>query len=81
MPEDAKVLGGDNQAPKAAPATVLVVMTAGRPWAVGESIGLSKGYTFEPGVPIDVSSADAKILCTKDGWDGRYFERCGDGSQ
>lgn len=70
-----------HQAAKGQPATALVVMTGRRPWAVGESIGLSQGYSFEPGVPVAVAEADAKLLVgKKDGWDGRHFERAGAGS-
>lgn len=77
----ANVAAAAHQAAKGRPVTVSVLMSGRRPWAVGDAIGLSQGYTFEPGVPIEVTEADAKILCNKDGWDGRHFERCGDGSQ
>ena len=54
-------------------------MTGRRPWTVGDSISLSVGYTFVPGVPIVVTAADAKVLCGRKDWDGRHFEHVGDG--
>lgn len=51
-----------------------VVMSARRPWSIGQSIGLSRGYTFEPGKAVEVTAEDARILCARE-WDGRAFRR------
>ncbi len=51
-----------------------VVMTARRTWTIGASIGLSRGYTFVPGVRTRVSSADADLLTSR-AWDDRTFSR------
>lgn len=67
-------VAGDRGAETTPPATVNVIMRARRPWAIGESIGLSRGYTFAPGVPVEVAAADAAILCSRE-WDGRRFVR------
>lgn len=72
--EDAGGNAGDRGADTASPATVNVIMRARRPWAVGETIGLSRGYSFAPGVPVEVAAADAAILVGRE-WDGRRFLR------
>lgn len=53
-----------------------VVMTARRPWSIGQSIGLSRGYTFVPGEVTEVTVGDAAVLCGRE-WDGRTFKRAG----
>lgn len=77
MPEDEK--GANRVTPAASgapskPTTVEVVMSGGRTWHIGESIGLSRGYMFSPGMAVEVTEADARILC-RGNWDGRSFER------
>ena len=58
--------------PAVATANTVVVMTGRRTWIIGESIGLSQGYTFVPGAPIEVTPGDAKLLLSRE-WDGRSF--------
>lgn len=70
-------LGAGPRPPVAGPPTAkreAVVMSARRPWSIGQSIGLSRGYTFEPGKAIEVTAEDARILCGRE-WDGRRFRR------
>lgn len=61
-------------AAKVPAAREVVVMSARRPWSIGQSIGLSRGYTFEPGKATEVTAEDARILCGRE-WDGRTFKR------
>lgn len=61
-------------AAKVPAAREVVVMSARRPWSIGQSIGLSSGYTFEPGKATEVTAEDARILCGRE-WDGRTFKR------
>ena len=63
--------------PPPPPTVARVVMHGRRPWVVGETIGLSRGYTFTPGSPVEVTAADAKILMGRE-WDGRRFVRVDD---
>lgn len=60
--------------PKAKSGHVWIVMKARRGWSIGESIGLSQGYTFQPGVAQEVTAADAAILLAGQ-FDGRTFTR------
>lgn len=47
------------------------------PWHVSGASGLSTDYMFEPGVPVEVTDADAAFLANPKRTRGRRFERVG----